>query len=70
MSEILITGATGNVGGDLAKIFERERLPVVAAVSNPEKARSKLPANAELRRFDFKDIKTYGDVLNAFPKFF
>lgn len=70
MSEVLITGATGNVGGDLVKIFEREQLPVVTAVSNTEKAREKMPANAELRRFDFKDIKTYGDVLRGVRKVF
>ena len=70
MNGVLITGATGNVGGDLVKIFRRERLQVLAAVANPEKARQKLPANVELRHFDFKDDETYSPALRGVRKVF
>ena len=70
MRAVLITGATGNVGGELIKIFERERLQVLAAVSNLEKAPRKMPANVEMRRMDFKDIETYGHALRSVHKVF
>ena len=70
MSKVLITGANGNVGGDLVKVFERERLQVLAAVSNLEETRLKMPANAELRQFDFKDSQTFGPALRGVRKVF
>jgi uncharacterized protein YbjT (DUF2867 family) len=42
----------------------------VAAVTTPDEARKKLPANIEVREFDFKNIKTYGEALRGISKVF
>lgn len=70
MSEILITGATGNVGGDLVKVFARENRAAVAAVTNSAKVLEKLPPNIEARELDFKNIKTFGGALRGIRKVF
>ncbi len=69
MADILITGATGSVGGELAKIFSRENLPVVAAVSNP-KIIGDFPRNVETRWFDITQAKTFAVALRDIRKIF
>jgi uncharacterized protein YbjT (DUF2867 family) len=50
---ILVTGATGNVGGALLRALAANGLPARAAVARPGDA--KAPAGVETVRFDFRD---------------
>ncbi len=58
MGKILITGATGNVGGELVKICSRENAPAVAAVTDARSA-NRFLADTELREFDFTRAATF-----------
>ena len=70
MSEILITGATGTVGGDLIKIFERENLAAIAATSDVARARGKFADNIELRELDFRRRETFETALRNVRRVF
>ena len=59
MKPILITGATGNVGGQIVKQLHEQGFPVRAAVISEADA-ANLPAPVEWRIFDFTDPATYG----------
>jgi uncharacterized protein YbjT (DUF2867 family) len=59
MKPILITGATGNVGGQIVKLLHEQGLPVRAAVISEADA-ANLPAPVEWCTFDFTDPATYG----------
>ena len=67
---ILITGATGNVGGDVLRGLLELGLPARAAVTNPERAAKALPAGAEVTRFDFSDLSTFGAALEGINRVF
>lgn len=72
---ILVTGATGNVGGDVLRgLFERGLfelgVPVRAAVTDVARARTSLPTNADLIRFDFTDSSTFGPALEGVRRVF
>ena len=63
MKNILITGATGNIGFEVIKfLFENNSSnKIIAGVRNVEKAKlffNDFPS-LELRRFDFEDAQTY-----------
>ena len=71
MSGILITGATGNVGGELIKIFSREAVGgAVAAVSNAAKNANRFPADIERREFDFTRPETFAAAMRGVNKVF
>ena len=72
---ILVTGATGNVGGDVLRgLLELGPSalgqPVRAAVTDPTRARMTLPEHAELIRFDFTDPSTFGPALEGVTRVF
>jgi uncharacterized protein YbjT (DUF2867 family) len=67
---ILVTGATGNVGGDVLRGLLELGGPVRAAVTDVARARTTLPENAELVRFDFTDPSTFGPALEGVTRVF
>ncbi len=71
MSEILITGATGNVGGELIKIFSREAVGgAIAAVSDAAKDANHFSADIERREFDFTRPETFAAAMRGVNKVF
>ena len=67
---ILVTGATGNVGGDVLRGLLELGVPVRAAVTDPIRAGSTLSAGASLVRFDFNDPTTFGPALEGVRRVF
>ncbi len=67
---ILVTGATGNVGGDVLRGLLELGEPLRAAVTDPSRAASKLPQSANLVRFDFSDPSTFGPALEGVSRVF
>jgi uncharacterized protein YbjT (DUF2867 family) len=67
---ILVTGATGNVGGDVLHGLLELGVPVRAAVTDLVRARTTLPENAELVRFNFTDPSTFGTALEGVSRVF
>lgn len=74
MSNILITGATGNIGMEvirfLSTINSSDR--IIAGVRNIEKAKQlfKNIADIDYRHFDFEDFKTFDGALIGVDKIF
>ena len=64
-SEILITGATGNVGFETILALNAAGVMPLAAVRDPAKARAKLEGKALLTRLDFTDPGSYTGALNG-----
>ena len=67
---ILVTGATGTVGGDVLRGLLELGLPARAAVTNPERAAKALPAGSELTQFDFSDPSTFATALEDVTRVF
>jgi uncharacterized protein YbjT (DUF2867 family) len=67
---ILVTGATGNVGGDVLRGLLELGEPLRAAVTDPSRAASKLPQSTNLVRFDFSDPSTFGPALEGVSRVF
>jgi uncharacterized protein YbjT (DUF2867 family) len=67
---ILVTGATGNVGGDVLRGLLSLGQPVRAAVTDPSRASKTMPEHAELIRFDFTDPSTFGPALEGVTRVF
>lgn len=61
---ILVTGATGNVGAQVVKALP-ESVSVRAAVRNPTRAQSQLPAHVQAVRLDFEDPGTFAPALDG-----
>ncbi|NEN24400.1 NmrA family NAD(P)-binding protein [Cryomorpha ignava] len=63
MKQILITGATGNIGKEVIHYLSRlnTNIEIIAAVRNVESARRKIPENANLsfRQFDIEATHTF-----------
>lgn len=74
MSNILITGATGNIGFEvirfLSKIDSSNR--IIAGVRNIEKARNVFKdfSNLDYIHFDFEDFDTFDNALKGIDKIF
>jgi uncharacterized protein YbjT (DUF2867 family) len=67
---ILVTGATGNVGGPLAKLLHEQGQPLRAAVSSPSSVR-KLPDPAiPWAVLDFEDPQTYAAAFAGVDRLF
>lgn len=67
---ILVTGATGNVGGPLAKLLHAQGQPLRAAVSSPQSAR-KLPDPAlPWVVLNFEDPQTYAAAFAGVDRLF
>ena len=63
--DLLITGATGNVGFETIRALNTAGVMPLAAVRDPQKAQSKLEGKALLTRFDFTDPDTYTGALTG-----
>jgi len=70
MSTILVTGATGNVGGKVVKQLAAAGFKVRAAVRNPSKAENLKSANVELAQLDYSKPVTYAPALKGVEKVF
>lgn len=68
--KILVTGATGKVGGELVKLLAQSREIVRAATRNPSTASKGLPRVAEVVEFDFDRPKTFAPALKGVAKVF
>ena len=67
---ILVTGATGNVGGPLAKLLHEQGQPVRAAVSSPDSVR-RLPDPAlPWAVLDFDNPQTYAGAFAGVERLF
>ena len=66
MKNVLVTGATGNVGSELIKVLSKikHNLTLFAGVRNLKEDASKInDKNIQLIKFDFTDITTYQSAL-------
>ncbi len=70
MGKILITGATGNVGGELVKICSHENVEAVAAVTDLKKSAGQFASGIEPREFDFTRPETYAGAMRGVSKVF
>jgi uncharacterized protein YbjT (DUF2867 family) len=65
-NSILVTGATGNVGGALAQRLAEEGRNVVVGVRNPAKAAERFGASVQVRPLDYDRPETFrGAVLGV-----
>lgn len=74
MSNILITGATGNIGFEVIRFLTKidSSNKIVAGVRNIEKAKNifKNYPDLEFTHFDFEDFDTFDKALNGIDKVF
>jgi uncharacterized protein YbjT (DUF2867 family) len=66
---VLVTGATGTIGRNVAKRLSERGVSVRAAVRDQAKARKEL-ADLALTPFDFEDEKTFSGALEGVEKVF
>lgn len=64
----LITGATGNVGSELVKRLDKDKMLI--ATRNIKKAKKILEEGFEYTKFDFKRPETYRETLKRVKKIF
>src|SRR5947209_3990569 len=67
---VLVTGATGTVGGDVVKQLSRKGSVVRAGVRDQVKARKQFDDEIELVTFDFQDPDSFGGALDGVEKVF
>src|SRR5438105_15410834 len=67
---VLVTAATGSVGGDVAKRLSEKGVSVRAAVRDQAKARRQFGSNIALAPFDFENEKTFSGALEGAEKVF
>lgn len=60
---IVVTGATGNVGGEVVRACVARGLPVRATASDPLRARKRLPAGLDVVALDYQNPATFGPAL-------
>lgn len=70
MKKILITGASGNVGGYLAKHAIEKQLPVRLADIDKQRLHDKYGKNIDSVRFDFLDSTTFETALQDVDRIF
>jgi uncharacterized protein YbjT (DUF2867 family) len=69
-SNILVIGATGNVGREVLRLLSADDYPVSAAVRNPVKAQKKFDSNTRCVLFDFTNPDTFADAFAGINKLF
>lgn len=69
-SNILVIGATGNVGREVLRLLSADDYPVSAAVRNPIKAQKKFDSNTRCVLFDFTNPDTFADAFAGINKLF
>src|SRR6266403_4460939 len=67
---VLVTGATGTIGRDVAKIFSENAVPIRAGVRDQAKARKQFGADIALATFDFEDAASFPGALKGVEKVF
>src|SRR6266568_4502535 len=67
---VLVTGATGTVGRDVAKLLSKEGAAVRAGVRHQAKARKQFGADIALATFDFEDAASFPGALKDVEKVF
>ncbi len=69
MTDVFITGYSGNVGSAVANYFETKGLSFVAGVRNPSMYEN-LTGNVSFRRFDIENRTTFASALEGINKIF
>jgi uncharacterized protein YbjT (DUF2867 family) len=67
---VLVTGATGTIGRDVAKRLSEKGVSVRAGVRDQAKARKQFGSNIALAPFDFENEKTFSGALEGVEKVF
>jgi uncharacterized protein YbjT (DUF2867 family) len=67
---VLVTGATGTIGRDVAKRLSEKGASVRAGVRDQAKARKQFGSNIALAAFDFENEKTFAAALAGVEKVF
>jgi uncharacterized protein YbjT (DUF2867 family) len=67
---VLVTGATGTIGRDVAKRLSEKGVSVRAGVRDQGKARRQFGSNIALAPFDFENEKTFSEALEGVEKVF
>jgi uncharacterized protein YbjT (DUF2867 family) len=67
---VLVTGATGTIGRDVARRLAEKGVAVRAGVRDQAKARKQLGADIALAPFDFENEKTFSGALEGVEKLF
>jgi uncharacterized protein YbjT (DUF2867 family) len=69
-TEILITGATGNVGSEVVKGLQNAEVPFRVGAYNVEEAQQMLKTEVEIVKFDFLDPATYREAFTGIKRMF
>ena len=69
VTNILVTGATGNVGREVVRLLSDLNSPVTAAVRNPE-AQKSFDSNVRCVPFDFTNPETFTNAFAGINKLF
>ena len=69
-NSVLVTGATGTIGRDVAKRLSVKGVTVRAGVREHAKARKQFGSNLALAPFDFENDKTFSRALEGVEKVF
>lgn len=67
---VAVTGATGQVGGELVRFLQKAAIPNRLLVRNPNKALSFQDQVSEIALFDFNRPETYAKALEGVDKLF
>src|SRR6478736_1513495 len=67
---VLVTGATGTIGRDVARLLSGKGVSVRAGVRDQAKARKQFGADIALVPFDFENEKTFSEALEGVEKVF
>jgi uncharacterized protein YbjT (DUF2867 family) len=67
---VLVTGATGTIGRDVARQLSAKGIAVRAGVRDQAKARKQFGAEIALVPFDFENEKTFSEALEGVEKVF
>ena len=67
---VLVTGATGTIGRDVAKLLSKNGVPVRASVRDQAKARKQFDSDITLATFDFEDVASFPDSLKGVERVF
>ena len=70
ISNILVTGATGNVGTEVVRLLSHLDYRVTAAVRNPIEAQKSIGNNVHCVPFDFTNPETFTDAFAGINKLF
>ncbi len=67
---VLLTGATGTIGRDVARQLSGKGVSVRAGVRDQAKARKQFGSNIAITPFDFENKKTFSEALEGVEKVF